>query len=82
MQADISIEGSGFFQINGLTDAGRDWLSENVPDARDCVDVAHSDDQRMTEDIAEGATGDGLIVSVNGFQYLPGGTRGEEMRPD
>jgi hypothetical protein len=33
----------------------------------------------MTQDIAEGATQDGLNVAVNGHLYLAGGLKGQEL---
>ncbi len=80
METDISIEGQGIFTIQGQTDAGWDWIAENVNDAED--GVAHSDDQNYTQEIAEGATADGFAVAVNGCPYVAGGARGGVISPD
>jgi hypothetical protein len=73
MQADLEINGSaGFYRIDGTTPEGESWLSENVPSAEANANGfvrAFSDDTRMTKNIADGATDDGLTVSLNGFQY-------------
>lgn len=68
MRIDISIEGRDFYSITGRTRLGRAWVDRNVDGS--ASGAACSDDTRMTEDIAEGATRDGLRVSVNGYLYL------------
>lgn len=76
-QSDISISGSlGFYTIQPITDAGKDWLLENVPSIWDAVTPwqgVYCDDSRMTEDIAEGAHNDALEVSVNNRLYAGNG---------
>lgn len=77
MKTDIDIEGIGFFSITGLSKRGRTWVGRYVQGS--ASGAACSDDQNLTEEIAEGATKDGLRVAVNGYLYLPGGLRGESV---
>lgn len=60
---DITIlnSGSGFFGIAGETDAGRDWLAENVHGT--FRGEVWSDDINYTRDIVVAAQDDGLIVA-------------------
>lgn len=79
MQVDIAISGHGVYSIIGLTEAGQQFLAQNVDSDDASSGYAMSDDQRYTEDIAEGATEDGLTVVVNSHLYLSGGGRGEAV---
>jgi hypothetical protein len=76
--ADIRIEGIGVFQITAESTKGSTWIKQHVQGAYGIHGdiIAFSDDTRMTVDIAEGATADGLIVVVRGRVYLPGGKLG------
>lgn len=69
---DLRIDGQGFYTITAETPAGVEWYTENVEDG----ELPYSDSTQYVEDLAEGATKDGLIVAVNGFVYLAGGLRG------
>jgi hypothetical protein len=75
MQADISIHGRGFYALFGVSDQGKEWLTSNVDDEG----IPYTDSMQYAVDIAEGATVDGLVVDVNGFEYLAGGRRGEAI---
>lgn len=77
MKIDIDIDGVGFYSIRGGSERGRSWVSRNVQGSES--GAACSDDTRMTEDIADGATSEGLNVAVNGYLYLLGGKRGVEV---
>lgn len=81
MQPDITIDGSGMFLITGLTSAGIDWMRDNVADAEivSADAQAVTDTQRYAQDIAEGATKDGLVVAVNGLLYILGGAAGKQL---
>ena len=72
MLPDIEINGSnGFYQINGISAVGCGWIMDNVEGSEDAEDFvrAYCDDTRMTQAIADGAAGDGLVVFVNGTVY-------------
>jgi hypothetical protein len=71
---DIEILGNGVYLITGATMDGGAWLLENVPDARVNGNeaTADCDGANMAQNIADGAVGDGLAVSVNGLKYLGG----------
>lgn len=77
MRIDISIEGDGFYSIAGQSKRGKVWMNGNVEGS--VGGVAHSDQTRMAADIAEGATRNGLFVTVHGFHYLAGGRRGQKV---
>lgn len=74
MKIDMSIEGQGFYSITGESKRGRLWIDRNVQGS--VSGAACSDDVNLTQDVAEGATADGLHVAVNGYLYLAGGLRG------
>ncbi len=74
---DIKIDGQGFFRITSRTTAGDKWCRDRVVGYS--PDQCYTNDQNYAQDIAEGATGDGLRVAVNGFLYLPGGLRGRAV---
>ena len=84
MIVDISIDGNGFYAISGNTEDGIKWLFDNVEDTHiegfEEVTVIYSDDTRMSQDIAEGATDAGLTVTVDGYLYLSGGLKGELVK--
>lgn len=67
---DISIHGSGFYQIVGESEPGRAFMVEQV-DHADRYGVAFCDSGPMTQAIADGAVAEGLRVEVNGRLYLP-----------
>ena len=71
MRVDIMIVGNGFYQIEAVTSNGADWMIENIPSSEITRGIvfAYSDDTRMTQDIAGGATDDGLSVMVNSQIY-------------
>lgn len=79
MRYDLDIEGNGFYRIHGRTKKGGSWICDNVPLAseahRDMVGNwhAHSDDTRLTSELANGAFEDGLRVRINGKRYIGDG---------
>ena len=75
MEVDISIDGVGFFHIQPETESGREWYLDNVEDEG----TPYTDSSQYAQDIAQGATDDGLVVSVNGYVYLSGGGRGAKL---
>ena len=69
--ADIEIQGTGYYSITGITKAGIAWIGKHIPDREaDCPAIAYSDNTGNVQDIADGATEDGLTVEVNGNTYL------------
>lgn len=66
---DISIHGSGFYQLTADTAKGTRFM-RRVQGFSD--GVAHCDDTRLTEDIAAGALRSGLRVMVNGRSVMLG----------
>lgn len=77
MTSDMSIEGQGFYSITGESKRGRQWIDRNVQGS--AGGAACTDDTRLAVEIAEGATAEGLRVSVNGYLYLFGGIRGKKV---
>lgn len=69
MRADITIYGQGFYTLTATSKAGHAWMSEHVEDYNALPRTAHSDDRRMTQEIADAAHRIGLQVIVNGLQY-------------
>ncbi|HEY6766623.1 MAG TPA: hypothetical protein VI386_17830 [Candidatus Sulfotelmatobacter sp.] len=67
MGFDIEILGKGFYAITHNTDAGKEWMYQ--VDGFDGIGT-YCDDARLVQDIADGAVNDGLIVGINGRQYL------------
>lgn len=65
-EADISIDGRGFYQIQALTAKGRRFMQQVQGNDNG---TAHCDDSRMTQDIADGAKTSRLHVDVNGERY-------------
>ncbi len=78
MTADIRIEGQGMYQIAGITPAGQEFVDGPIKGAEN--GVAYSDQTDMTMDIAEGARDNGLVVAVNGREYLGDNIAGEEVQ--
>lgn len=72
-KVDLRIDGRGFYSLHAETKAGREWYARNVMDDGE----PYTDSQQYAYDLAQGATDDGLRVSVNGFIFLSGGLRGE-----
>lgn len=70
MKYDIDIDGQGFYQITPNTKRAIEWMK--LVQGFD-GHVTHSDDTRMTQDIADGAFDDGMRVRVNGRHYLGNG---------
>ena len=65
--ADIEIQGQGFYCLIAGTKRGARWMKKVQGfDGH----AAYSDQTGMTQDIADGAVGDGLKVEVNGKRYL------------
>lgn len=61
--ADLSIQNEGsIFLLRALTDAGRAWISENIPDDAQHFGGAVVVEHRFIGDIAQGAVNDGLEV--------------------
>ena len=64
MMADLSIQNEGsIFLLRGLTDAGRAWIAENIPDDAQTFGGAVVVEHRYIGDIAQGAVNDGLEVA-------------------
>jgi hypothetical protein len=61
---DIIVENHGSVALlRPMTDAGREWIDENVPtEGWQWLGGALSCEPRYVENIVEGATGDGLVV--------------------
>jgi hypothetical protein len=81
MKADIAINtgfGAGLFLIQAVSPGGLDWMSDHLPDA-DQPGLAYCDQTAYTQNIAQGATNDGIAVAVDGYLYLDGGLRGEKI---
>ena len=74
---DVSIQGTGFFAIQGRSVEGIEFVNDRVYGGEN--GVAYSDDQNMTCDIAQGAYEDGLIVAVNGREYMGDNVAGPEI---
>lgn len=68
MNADIEINGDGFYQLSAGTHRGAVFM-RGVQGYDRLANVAYSDDARMTRDIADGAFAKGLRVDVNGTKY-------------
>jgi hypothetical protein len=70
MRTDIVISGRGFYQITATSRRGTRFMAgiEGTESG-----TAYCDDVRLTEDIADGAIAEGLIVLVNGRPYLGDG---------
>jgi hypothetical protein len=66
MMADITIYGKGFYQIQGETKRGLQFM-RRVQGTQD--GITYCDDSRLTQDIANGAVKRGLRVEVNGVHY-------------
>ena len=67
MQADISIDGQGFYSITPDSLRGSRWLRKVQGfDGH----AAYSDQTSYTQDIADAAHSNGLRVLVNGRRYL------------
>jgi len=83
MKADIAITagaGAGFFAIEGGTSEGIAWMNEHLTDEQvERPGLAYSDQTSYTQEIAQGATEDGMLVCVDGYRYLDGGLRGEKI---
>lgn len=61
--ADLSIQNEGsIFLLRGLTDAGKAWIAENIPDDAQHFGGAVVVEHRYIGDIAQGAANDGLEV--------------------
>lgn len=67
MTTDIEIHGQGFYSIVACTEAGQEWMDENV--AGSVNGVANTDNTGYAENIAIGATEDDLVVVVNECLY-------------
>lgn len=66
---DIGISGGdgGLYILKGLTDAGRDYINDNVPEAED--GDAEIESARYALEIADEAVSDDLEVTVHGKEY-------------
>ena len=61
--ADLSIQNEGsIFLLRGLTDAGKAWIAEHIPDDAQTFGGAVAVEHRFIGDIAAGAVNDGLDV--------------------
>lgn len=61
--ADLSIRNEGsIFLLRGVTDAGKAWLDEHIPDDAMTFCGAIVVEHRFIDDIAAGAIEDGLEV--------------------
>jgi hypothetical protein len=70
--ADINITGHGSYRIESLSEAGAEWMRDNVTEAEDVTDtvvVAHISGTVCARDIACGASDEGLEVGINGVLY-------------
>lgn len=66
--ADIEIDGlHGFYSIWGASQKGQEWIAAKVQNGVD--GHTYSDDRRMTQDIANAADDEGLVVTVNDVRY-------------
>ena len=66
-KVDISISGQGFYSIVAESKRAEVWMQQVQGfDGH----VAHSDDTRMTQEIANAAVCNGYRVEVNGRKYL------------
>lgn len=63
---DISINGRGFYEITGHTAKGRAFMLRVQGNDHG---TAYSDDSTYTLNIADGARGRGLRVTINGEPY-------------
>lgn len=70
MTPDIRIYGQGFYSIFAVSESGVSWITENVPDSIE--GAVYCDSTQMSSDIAEGATRDGLVVTVNDVVLVAG----------
>lgn len=66
--ADISISGTGFYQIVGESKRGRSFM--RCVEGSDKYGVAYSDMTGLVQAIADAAHNKGLLVTVNGRRYL------------
>jgi len=68
------------FSIEAGTSEGIAWMSEHLAEEQlERPGLAYSDQTSYTQDIAQGATDDGILVCVDGYRYLDGGLRGEAL---
>ena len=63
-RADVEIHREGsLFMVHHLTDAARDWVSENVSlEGWQWMGTRFACDQRYVENLVDGMVGDGLVV--------------------
>jgi hypothetical protein len=66
-QVDIEISGRGFYQITARTTRGRRFMTRVQGNDHG---TAYSDDSTLTSNIADGAIGRGLRVSLNGREIM------------
>jgi hypothetical protein len=61
--ADLSIQNEGsIFLLRGLTEAGKAWIAEHIPDDAPTFGAAVVIEHHFIGDIAQGAVNDGLEV--------------------
>jgi hypothetical protein len=61
--ADLSIQNEGsIYLLRGLSEAGKKWIAENIPDDAQHFGGAVVVEHRFIADIAQGAASDGLEV--------------------
>lgn len=60
---DLTISNQGsIFLLRAVSDAGRDWIAEHIPDDAQRFGGAIAVEHRYISDIAEGAQADGMVV--------------------